>query len=166
MLSTGIPNEVAGSVWLMPLAKTTIGERIRQAREALGYTDVKRKRAEFARLLGIKPSSLAELENGASGAPSAETLMRMRREGINPEYVMHGTGDPLLDLNASKDADDQELLRHFHDLDPALRASVIRNVRLLVEATRRPFGGFGMPSGGDDRPEHPEDRRRAPRRRS
>lgn len=161
MLSTGIPNADVGMLHCMG-SKTTIGDRIKIAREALGYTDAKRRRAEFARVLGIKPSSLAELESGQSSAPAAETLMRMRREGINPEFVMHGIGTPLIESDTSRDDDDRELLRHFHSLDPAIRAVVIRNVRLLVEATRRPFGGMAMPAGGeaDDRVPPPEERQR------
>lgn len=92
MLSIGIP-----SIRLPTLVgmATTIGERIRIAREALGYTDQKRKRTAFAKLIGISAPSLHDLESGESDAPSAQTLMRMEAKGINPRFIMYGT-QPVL----------------------------------------------------------------------
>ncbi len=70
---------------------STVGERIREVRKGLGL-----KPAEFARKIGVKPPSVSQLESGDSKAPAAETLLRMRDVGINPDYIMRGKGPKFL----------------------------------------------------------------------
>jgi transcriptional regulator with XRE-family HTH domain len=71
---------------------TTIGERIKEAREAKGW-----KPADLARALKLSAASISQLESGKSGAPSADTLLKMRDKGLNPDYIMRAKGPRLLD---------------------------------------------------------------------
>lgn len=71
---------------------TTVGDRIKAAREAKGWNQ-----AELARRLNVTAPTVSQLESGSSGAPSSETLLRMRDVGINPDYIMRGKGQKIIE---------------------------------------------------------------------
>jgi len=71
---------------------TTLGDRIKAAREAKGWS-----KAELARRLEVTAPTVSQLESGSSGAPSSETLLKMRDVGINPDYIMRGKGQKLIE---------------------------------------------------------------------
>lgn len=125
---------------------TTIGERIRAAREAKGLSQ-----AELARRLGIRGPSLNNLESGESGKPSAETLLRMRDEGINPDYIMRGRGPKLLEAIERK-LENETLMSMIDELDAAGRQAVLTMVKALRRNSGKPSGndpfGFDPPEGG------------------
>ncbi|WP_294948276.1 LexA family transcriptional regulator [Sulfurivirga sp.] len=66
----------------------TIGERIKQRRQELGYTQRK-----LAELIGIKPPSLHGLESGRAKSPSAKTLHALVRVlKTTPDWILEGKG--------------------------------------------------------------------------
>lgn len=121
---------------LVGMATKTIGERIRAAREAKGLSQV-----DLARLLKIKAPSLSQLESGKSGSPAAETLLRFRDSGFNPDYIMRGRGGMFLE-GIERDIQDQEVLALLGELDDADRRIVRDLARSLhrKKAKPDPFG--------------------------
>jgi transcriptional regulator with XRE-family HTH domain len=67
------------------------GERIKARRKELGLTQV-----ELARLLGIKQSSLSELENGESIMPKSDNLMKLAKVlRVSQAWIMTGKDGDL-----------------------------------------------------------------------
>jgi len=133
----GIPTPSVGR--LKGMATTTVGERIRKAREAKGWT-----KAELARQLRISAASVNDLESGKSGAPKSETLLRMRDAGINPDYVMRGRGNKLLH-EIERQAEFQAMITMIEELTEANRRAVLEVVRALQRTqlrgpTSEPYG--------------------------
>lgn len=119
----GIPLPFVGTLIGMG---TTVGERIREAREAKGWSQ-----AELARRLKVKPPSVSQLESGDSGAPSSETLLRMRDAGINPDYIMRGKGPKLLeDIEKKLRAD--TLYSMFQEVDVEQQAVIEDMLRGMI----------------------------------
>lgn len=58
-------------------AVRTIGQNIRRAREAAGYTDAARQAAAFARLIKVNPAKLKDWESGRHASVSIKNLMRV-----------------------------------------------------------------------------------------
>ena len=70
---------------------SSFGARFRFARKELGYNLV-----DFGKLIGIKHSSLSQIENNNS-KPSSKTYENIcRNTNINLEWLLSGTGDPFL----------------------------------------------------------------------
>ena len=66
----------------------TIGERIKQRRQELGYTQ-----RRLAELIGIKPPSLHGLESGRAKSPSAKTLQALVKVlKTTPDWILEGKG--------------------------------------------------------------------------
>lgn len=105
---------------------TTVGERIREAREAKGWSQ-----AELARRIRVRPPSVSQLESGDSGAPSSETLLRMRDAGINPDYIMRGKGPKLLgDIEKKLRAD--TLFSMLQEIDAEQQAVIEDMLRGMI----------------------------------
>jgi hypothetical protein len=88
----GAPNIFSRKLFGMP--KPLLSERLVKVREAVGYGG--RRAAAFARLLGIKPASLHDLESGKTKALGGKSLAGYIRAGANPTYIERGIGPPLL----------------------------------------------------------------------
>jgi transcriptional regulator with XRE-family HTH domain len=112
---------------------TTIGERIKLAREAKGM-----KQAELARALKIAAPSLHQLEAGISKEPSAQTLLALEDLGINPRYVMQNKG-PMLLSDFERRQELEALVGQISELPDEARAAVV----LMVKQLRRTQGGPG-----------------------
>lgn len=68
----------------------TLANRIREARKFLRLTQ-----AEFAAKTGVSERSLQGFERGR-GVPSGETLLKIAELGLNPGWLLIGTGNMLL----------------------------------------------------------------------
>lgn len=110
----------------------TIGARIVAARKAKGLSP-----AEFAKLLGIKPPTLWQLENGISKRPRADTLMAMREAGINPEYIMKNKG-PILLSEFERTAREQAVVESMRQITEEERAQVENLIRLFRRNSGKP----------------------------
>ncbi len=109
---------------------STIGDRIRAAREAKGWN-----KAELARKLKVKPPSVTQLESGDSGAPSSETLMAMRDVGISPDYIMRGKGPKLIEDIERRLADDT-LVSMIRELEREDQEIVEDMVKVIIRRKR------------------------------
>jgi transcriptional regulator with XRE-family HTH domain len=114
------------------LGMSTIGDRIKAAREAKGWNQ-----AEFARQLGVKPPSITQLENGKTRRPASETLLRMRDAGINPDYIMKNKG-PVLLAEAERSMREQTLVSMFRGMSEEGRAQIEGLAKVLRRATGKP----------------------------
>ena len=91
-MSTGKPVENIRRQPCMILAMTTLSERIRQAREALGMSQ-----AELAKKVGIKQQSIGDLESGKTRG-SKHLLAISRSLGQTPEWPETGAGDMVSNI--------------------------------------------------------------------
>jgi len=102
---------------------TTPGKRIREAREAKGYSV--RKAAE---LIGMGKSSLNEIENGDSKFPSAEVLLKMSEVlGVTARWIVHGDDG---NLNVPT-PEEEKFLNDFRDLPEDARKAVATMIAAL-----------------------------------
>ena len=95
----------------------TPGDRIRQARKAAGYNQ-----AEFARAVGISPSTLNEIELGVTTMPSSETLLRMAHVLDKPAAWIITGKDGEIDIPSPEE---QGILTALRALTPDQRAAVL-----------------------------------------
>ena len=62
---------------------------MKQARKAANLNQ-----SQLARMAGITPSAISQIESGQSKKPSADNLLPLARAlGINPEWLVTGKGD-------------------------------------------------------------------------
>lgn len=94
--------------------------RIRKAREDAGYT-----REQFAELLDVSTSYLAEVERGRTGV-SLKTLKAIcKLLGLSADYVIFGTAD----------SEDAVLLDKLHRLDRKYIPLIESTLNLLLALT-------------------------------
>lgn len=87
---------------------TTIGDRIKQVREALGYTQT-----EFADRIGVGFSSISKLEANINN-PSPRTVKGICHEfGVNINWLRSGTGEMFHDRLTDEEI--TVILRPFFD---------------------------------------------------
>lgn len=114
------------------LSMGTIGDRIREAREAKGWT-----KAELARQLKVEPPTISQLESGETKSPSSENLLRLRDLGINPDFIMRGKGPKLLE-DIEKKLKTDTLMSMIGELDESEADMVADVVKGII---RRKGGG-------------------------
>lgn len=66
----------------------TTGERVRFLRKTLGLT-----LEQFGDSIGLKPSSLSNIESGVCSLTNLNTLTICREFNVNQEWLLNGTGD-------------------------------------------------------------------------
>jgi transcriptional regulator with XRE-family HTH domain len=105
---------------------STLGERLRQEREAAGLNQ-----PELAREAGVTKQAISQIENGSTRKPEAATLDPIaKRLNLRTTWLLNGTGpkhpaesDPSQHLGYSleKIGDAIRLLRHLQQItkDPA-----------------------------------------------
>ena len=107
-----------------------IGARVRKLREALGI-----KQGELARMVGIKQSTLSDLERGDSRRPRGDTLTGLAEAlRVTPEHIISGE-EPPLQARKPEDPDVAELMDLYKQLTRAHRAALLATARALVEST-------------------------------
>lgn len=63
-------------------------------RAAAGYGE-RGQAASFAKLIGISPPSLHDIESGKTSALSGRTLTGLLRIGVSLKYLHEGKGEPM-----------------------------------------------------------------------
>ena len=121
----------------------TFGKRLLRLRKAAGFD----KQNQFAAALGIKPSSLSELETAESKQPAAETLLRAARLlGVDPSYLLYGEGPAVRSITALADAE-LRLLLMFRDLSAQARLDLETEAnRLHAAENSRPSRANPFPA--------------------
>lgn len=105
-----------------------IGRRIREQREAAGYTQ-----AQFAELVGVGDTTLCKIERGQRGLDSL-TLRRISRQLDVPMDRFFGEEESLVLARAGGDEQMSEMLKWAYEMNADLAA-------VREEAARR----YGQP---------------------
>lgn len=101
----------------------TPGTRIRTKRLELGI-----KQVALAKLAGISPSSLCDLEKGDSKMPSAEALMGISKAlGVSQAWIMTGKDGELETLTL----DEEEIIKAARKLTAEQRRAVYQIMRTM-----------------------------------
>ena len=101
----------------------SIGERLKEEREALGKTQGDfASIAEQAGVPGATRQSQAKYEKGLA-APSAAYLSAMASAGVDVRYVL--TGDREFEPAPALSAEEQLMLQYFREAVPAVRKAAL-----------------------------------------
>lgn len=102
----------------------TVGERLRQAREALGWTQL-----ELAKRCGVDRTYIANIETGRSTRPEhmAEIARVLK---VSPGWLAYGA-DWLDELTQ----EELQAAKELHNLPDALKASMIELIRTASTKT-------------------------------
>ena len=93
---------------LIAMPTTTLAERLLRVREEAGYGG-QGQAATFARLIGVAPASLHDLESGKTRAVG-KSLPGYIKIGANPTFILHGKGLPMLFRDIEKNLHAQTLI--------------------------------------------------------
>jgi transcriptional regulator with XRE-family HTH domain len=115
----------------MPIS--TLAERALRIREAAGYGD-ERQAAEFARLLGIKPPSLHDIESGKTTTLREKSIRGYLRIGANLEFLLTGKGDPMRKSEIERRLRDETLVSMIEDLTEDNKTRIVDVIRALIRA--------------------------------
>jgi HTH-type transcriptional regulator, competence development regulator len=111
----------------------SLGELIRNRREALRREDAAYSVRRVAARLGIQPSYLSKVERDIGSPPSEETLIRLAAElGLDADVVLAYAGKVSRDLRDVIRRRPQlfgELLRELKDLPDHAVLRLVREVR-------------------------------------
>lgn len=111
----------------------TFGERIRQAREALGATDKAFSLRQVAGKLGIEPAYLSKIERGVFPPPSEDVIVRLAAIlGEDPDVLLALAGKLSTELQQIIIQRPQlfgELLRQLREAPDHAILRVVREVR-------------------------------------
>lgn len=100
----------------------SLGEFLRERREALRETDRRYSLRQVAQRVGIEPSFLSKVERGEGAPPSEDTLRRLAAE-------LEVDADAVLALAGKVSSDLQEVIRRR----PMLFAALLRELKDLPD---------------------------------
>lgn len=145
----GMPYMIRRSIPAVPDKYKTVGERIRGYRMAAGVVNGidYANGVEFAKLMGIKPSSLSDLETGDSKIPSAEAHLRAAQAlGLDPWYLLTGDGPKIRSVTQLR-PNEMRFLLLYRDLGGdeqtqlEVQANVLHNQAHPEKSAANPYGG-------------------------
>jgi transcriptional regulator with XRE-family HTH domain len=96
----------------------TLAERMREIRTAAGFGGP-RQAAAFAKLIGIKPPSLHDIESGKTSAFSARTVIGLLKIGVSPRFIWEGKGQPMQKKEVEAQLKSETLHSMIDELDEA-----------------------------------------------
>ena len=84
----------------------------------------------LAKAIGVSGTALSKIESGLSKAPAAATLLKIAAVfEANPEWIMHGTGQPFEIQNKATQG---ELAAVFSELTPDKQAMILAAAKALL----------------------------------
>ncbi len=101
---------------------TSLAQRVKRIRELKGYGG-DRQAAEFARLIGIRPASLHNLESGRT-LNLGKALAGLLKIGASLRYLQTGVGKPMEEQEFERLAKDEALHSMIDELDEHEKQSV------------------------------------------
>jgi transcriptional regulator with XRE-family HTH domain len=107
-----------------------IGERIRTAREELGWTQ-----DQLAAAVGVSRSAVAQWETGRAGQVTTNLTRVAAALGVGVEYLMYGR-DKLAPGRTYR-GDELAILRLYRECTPEDRQLLLRTARRLAKSTGR-----------------------------
>jgi transcriptional regulator with XRE-family HTH domain len=107
-----------------------IRERIIEIRKALNL-----KQRDFARKLGLKQTTLSNIETGRNGVTGANVRLICITFNVNETWLRSGDGPLFLDSTPGS-PDETELLETFRKLSPATKKVILNHVKELLQVQR------------------------------
>ena len=108
----------------------TPGQRIKLARENAGYLN----QGEFAKLVGLKQSTLSEIESGETKLPNAKAALLMcELTGVTLRWIIYGD-DGEINIQTKQE---QELLTKLRAMDDQAKAAFFEIVKTLPAKQKR-----------------------------
>ena len=109
-------------------AMQTPGQRIKIARESAGYFN----QGEFAKLIGIRQSTLSEIESGETKLPNAKACLLMcELTGVTLRWIIYGE-DGEISIPTKQE---QELLSRLRSMDDKARNALIEMANAMPTKT-------------------------------
>jgi transcriptional regulator with XRE-family HTH domain len=102
-------------------------ERIIEVRKALGF-----KQSQFAQQLGIKQTTLSNIETGRNGVTDANIRLICISFHINETWLRSGKGSMFLNSGPGS-PDETELLGIFRKLLPCTKRVILNHIKDLLE---------------------------------
>lgn len=109
----------------------TLAERMREIRAAAGFGGP-RQAAAFAKLVGIKPPSLHDIESGKTSSFSAQTVIGLLKIGVSPRYISEGKGSPMQKKEIEHQLQSDTLMSMIGELDESETEMVADVVKGLI----------------------------------
>lgn len=111
-------------------AMQTPGQRIKLARERAGYFN----QGEFAKLCGLRQSTLSEIESGETKLPNAKAALTMcELLGVTLRWIIYGE-DGEINIPTKQE---QELLNKLRAMDDKSRNALLEMARAIPPAASR-----------------------------
>jgi transcriptional regulator with XRE-family HTH domain len=105
--------------------RLTAGQRIRERREEMEMSQI-----ELGRRVGIKRSSMSNIESGKTKCPAGTTLMKIAGTlDLSPEWILNGTGPKDL---SSVNISDEPLTENFNKLNKSNQQTLIALVQAML----------------------------------
>jgi DNA-binding XRE family transcriptional regulator len=102
----------------------TPGKRIKQARENAVYLN----QGEFAKLIGIRQSTLSEIESGETQLPNAKAALIMcELTGVTLRWIIYGEEGEI----SIPTKQEQELLSQLRSMDEKSRSALIEMAKAI-----------------------------------
>jgi transcriptional regulator with XRE-family HTH domain len=102
-------------------------ERIIEVRKTLNL-----KQFQFAQQLGIKQSTLSNIETGQNGVSDANVRLICMTFNVNETWLRSGDG-PMFSNSTPGSSDETELLGIFRKLLPPTRKVILNHIKDLLE---------------------------------
>ena len=107
----------------------TPGQRIKLARERAGYFN----QGEFAKLVGLRQSTLSEIETGETKLPNAKAaLMMCELTGVSLRWIIYGEDGEI----TIPTKEEQELLNKLRSVDDHAKAALMEMAKALPTKQR------------------------------
>ena len=107
-----------------------IGERIREARQARGWTQ-----DELAEAVGVSRSAVAQWETGRAGQVTGNLSRIAEVLDVSIEHLAHGRSKRMAGQATS--GDEMALLRLYRECSPDDKQLLLRTARRLAAARKR-----------------------------
>jgi transcriptional regulator with XRE-family HTH domain len=106
---------------------TTLGDRLRQAREAAGL-----KKAELALKTGLSKSQIGRIENGKSSSPVRTVKDLARTLGVTVEWLLTGKGEMRPDYGPAAGAIAEDHAPYIVEADTPEQAQTLEMVKTII----------------------------------
>jgi len=109
----------------------TAGQRIRERRLEMNLSQI-----ELGRRVGIKSSSMSNIESGKTKCPAGTTLMRLASVlDLSPDYILHGKEPKEL---SAINLEDMPVMEHLNKLNKSNQAVAVAMIfAMLAEQDNR-----------------------------
>lgn len=102
----------------------TVNERFKEVRKALNLTQ-----AEFAKNIGLKPSTICDTENGRCNVIERNIIAVCKQFNVSREWLETGKGNMFIEIDKRYD----EFFSNYKKLNPNLQDFLLKVAKDLLE---------------------------------